>query len=67
MSLVKMSPVEAMRQVTTNATRRALEEVAEAVRSTDHNEQVTRARVEGIEAVLGRGFWGRFKWLLRGK
>jgi len=67
MSVVKMGPREAFRQVTTNATRKALEEVAEAARDTDHNEQVTRGRVEGIERLLTRGFWGRVKWLARGK
>ena len=31
------------------------------------NEQITRARVERIEAVLSRGFWGRMRWLLFGR
>ncbi len=39
-----------------------------------HNEQVTRMRVEALEAhaakvgaVLGRGFWGRLKWVVLGR
>ena len=38
------------------------------------NEAVTRTRVENLEAhaekvgrLLTRGFWGRMRWLLRGK
>jgi IS30 family transposase len=31
------------------------------------NEQLTRQRVERLEAVLSRGLWGRIVWLLRGK
>lgn len=31
------------------------------------NEQLTRARVEGIEALLRRSLWGKLRWLLQGK
>ena len=31
------------------------------------NEQVTRGRVDCIEGLLGRRFWGRFKWLFFGR
>ena len=31
------------------------------------NEQVTRARVDRIEALLSRGFWGRLKWMILGR
>lgn len=47
--------------------RQMLEEQNEAVRAALVNEQVTRARVEAIEAVLSRGFFGRLKWLLKGR
>ena len=31
------------------------------------NEELTRERVERIEAILGRKILGRLRWLLRGK
>lgn len=31
------------------------------------NEQITRRRVEAIEGLLSRSFWGRVKWLFLGK
>ena len=32
-----------------------------------NNELLTRQRVEILEGVLGRGFWGRMRWLLLGR
>ncbi len=31
------------------------------------NEQVTRSRVDRIEELLSRRFWGRLKWLFFGR
>ena len=33
----------------------------------NNNEQLTRKRVEYLEGIVGRGFWGRLKWLLLGR
>jgi hypothetical protein len=51
--------------------RKASEEVAGVAL---HNEQVTRQRVEALEdqaravgALLGRGFFGRLRWLFFGR
>ena len=43
------------------------EETRQAVVSALRNEQITRMRVETLEALLVRSFWGRMKWLLLGK
>jgi hypothetical protein len=32
-----------------------------------NNEFLTRHRVEALEGILGRGFWGRLRWLLFGR
>ena len=47
--------------------RQMLNEHAEAINAALVNEQVTRVRVEEIERVLGRGFFGRLKWLIKGR
>ena len=31
------------------------------------NEMLTRARVDRLESLLGRGFWGRLRWLFTGR
>ena len=31
------------------------------------NEELTRARVAFMEQVIGRGLWGRLKWLFLGR
>ena len=31
------------------------------------NELLTRSRVDAVESLLSRGFWGRLRWLLTGK
>lgn len=48
----------------TRATVAAHGEVATAALA---NERLTRQRVEMIEAVLGRGFFGRLRWLFLGR
>jgi hypothetical protein len=32
-----------------------------------HNEMLTRQRVDKLEKIVLRGFWGRLKWLLLGR
>ncbi len=52
--------------------------LAKAVEAVTHDEQVTRTRVQALEhgltslageagGILGRGFWGRLRWLLTGR
>lgn len=43
------------------------EETRQAVRTALMNEQITRKRVELIEAVVNRNLLGRLKWLLKGE
>lgn len=45
----------------------AVQAVAPAIEAALGNEQKTRERVEALEALLGRPFWGRLRWLLSGK
>jgi hypothetical protein len=51
-----------------------LSRVAKAVEDASHDEKVTRSRVELLEKaagayadILGRGLWGRLKWLVVGR
>jgi hypothetical protein len=62
------------RKVSARELRRKLQAEAEVAAAALQNEQVTRQRVKGLEAgieylasVLGRGFWGRLRWLALGK
>jgi len=32
-----------------------------------NNEGITRARVDRVEGLLARGFWGRLWWFLTGR
>lgn len=59
MSVMSRAVFEEMRQQRKNTAKMA---EAAAV-----NEQITRHRVEALEAVLGRGFWGRLRWLVMGR
>ena len=56
----------AIRSIRSEANK-AVEAVAPAIQTALQNEQVTRQRVDMIEAVLARGFWGRIKWLCLGR
>jgi hypothetical protein len=42
-------------------------EVKEMATAALQNEQVTRGRVQAIEGLLSRSFWGRLRWLLTGR
>ncbi len=42
-------------------------EVRKMAEAALNNEEITRKRVEHIEMVLTRPFWGRLRWLLTGK
>lgn len=44
-----------------------LRELSQMARAANTNEQVTRMRVERLEAVLSRGLWGRLTWLVLGR
>ena len=46
------------------ARRQDAQKMAEAA---VNNELLTRQRVEYLEAMIGRGFWGRLRWLLLGR
>lgn len=48
-------------------TRARVVEIHEGVKAALTNEQITRHRVEMVEAVLRRNFWGRLRWLLWGE
>lgn len=54
--------------------RRKAEAAGEMAKAASNDEQVTRKRVDHLEkhatqvgALLGRGFWGRMRWLVLGK
>ena len=44
----------------------AAEETRKAVQSALTNEMITRKRVELLESLVARSFWGRLRWLLTG-
>lgn len=48
-------------------TQARVEEVAQNALAAVTNEQITRQRVERLEAILGRNLWGRLIWLFRGR
>ena len=47
--------------------RNVIEAQTSAIEASLQNEQITRARVAGIEALLSRNFLGRLKWLITGR
>lgn len=62
------------RKVSGRELRRTLAADGELARAAVVNEELTRQRVDNLESgltylasVLGRGFWGRVSWLVRGK
>ena len=62
------------RKVSGRDLRRRLAAEGQTASAAYANEALTRQRVEALErglevlaAVLGQGFWGRCRWLLRGK
>lgn len=62
------------RKVSGRELRRKLQADGEVASVAASNEQITRQRVDALESglnylasVLGRGFWGRVKWLALGK
>ena len=53
---------------------KAIKTQAELTEAALYNEELTRKRVDGLEAwaekisrLLARGFWGRLKWLCLGR
>jgi hypothetical protein len=48
-------------------TRGNFETTNKQVQAALTNEQITRQRVERVENLLQRPFWGRLKWLLFGR
>ncbi len=48
-------------------TQAKVAEVAQNALAAVTNEQITRQRVERLEAILGRNLWGRLIWLFRGR
>ena len=48
-------------------THATVEAIAQNANAAVTNEQITRHRVEMVEAVLRRNFWGRLRWLLWGE
>ena len=55
-------------------TRGEFGQIRHAAKTAQYNEQVTRKRVEVLEAaigkaasILGRTLWGRLKWLVLGR
>ena len=47
--------------------RRTMQEYQSMAKAANQNEQLTRQRVEAVEEVIRRGFWGRLRWLLWGR
>ena len=39
----------------------------EAIKAVIKNENITRRRVDFIEAFMTRSFWGRLRWLILGQ
>lgn len=48
-------------------TRAAVEQIKQEATAACTNEQITRQRVEAVEQVLRRPFFGRLKWLFLGR
>ena len=44
-----------------------LSESEEALKAALHNELVTRQRVDRLESLARRGFWGRLNWMVTGR
>ena len=42
-------------------------EVRAMVEAAIQNELITRRRVDALEGIRDRSFWGRLRWLLRGQ
>ena len=57
----------ALRQTEAQAIAKSAGAVQPAIDAALFNEQLTRKRVEHVEALLYRGFWGRLRWLFLGK
>ena len=62
------------RKVSGRELRRTLQVQGNVAEVAYQNETVTRARLEGLEkgveylaSVLGRGFWGRVRWVVCGR
>ena len=47
--------------------RRTMKDYQDMAKAANQNEQVTRLRVEAVEEVVRRGFWGRLRWLVLGR
>lgn len=47
--------------------RRTMQDYQNMAKAANQNEQVTRFRVEAVEEVIRRGFWGRLCWLMLGR
>ena len=43
------------------------EALVPAVQGLEHNDQVTRARLDVLEGFLGRSLWQRLRWVLMGR
>jgi len=55
------------KRLNSDRTREALDGLVAATKAAHVNEGITRQRVDYIEAILGRTFIGRLKWLLLGR
>lgn len=48
------------------AAKQEADKLVPAIDSALKNEQITRQRVDRLEAFLELGFWGRLRWLILG-
>ena len=49
------------------AVARTQDQLTEGLRDAITNELITRRRVEALEELFQRGFWGRVRWLFLGR
>lgn len=65
------STAKLFRRQANGVAARTVDALAPGIQAAVDNERLTRARVDELEAWLslfsGLSFWGRLRWLLRGK
>lgn len=57
----------AHKEQTSRATKQAVTAMAPGIEAALVNEQITRSRVEQLEALARRGLMGRLRWLVTGR
>lgn len=65
--MVRAAAVKDVTREADKATSAALQAVSQPLEAALNNELLTRGRVDRIEGLLRRGFWGRALWLFLGR